>query len=75
MPVTCPATFFFQDITDATYALVLLAPGPVRVAQAVPLALLVPVLVLLVLPGPGPPLLSSRAQAVSFLVLTGSLLM
>jgi hypothetical protein len=73
MLVTCPATFFFQDITDATYELVPLVPVPV--ALVVPLALLVPVLGLLVLPGPVPPLLSSRAQAVSFPVLTGSLLM
>jgi hypothetical protein len=47
----------------------------VPVALVGPLALLVPVLALLVLLGPGPPLLSWQAQAVSFLVLMGSPLM
>jgi hypothetical protein len=50
-------------------------PVLVPVALVGPLALPVPVLALLVLPGPEPLLLSSQAQAVSSLVLMGSLLM
>ncbi len=71
MPITCPAAFFFQDIIDFTYVLGPLVPVPV--VLVVPLALLEPVLVQELVPGP--PLLSWRAQAVSFLVLMGSLLM
>jgi hypothetical protein len=67
MLITCPAAFFFQDITNVIYAQVPLVP----VALVVPLALLVLVQELV----PGPPLLSWQAQAVSFLALMGSLLM
>ena len=71
MLITCPAAFFFQDITNVIYV-----QGPlvlVPVALVVPLALLVLVLVQELVPGP--PLLSWQAQAVSFLALMGSLLM
>jgi len=73
MLITCPAAFFFQDITDVIYAQVPLVLVPVAVALVVPLALLVLVLVQELVPGP--PLLSWQAQAVSFLALMGSLLM
>ena len=69
MLMTCPAAFFFQDITNVIYVQVPLVP----VALVVPLALLVLVLVQELVPGP--PLLSWQAQAVSFLALMGSLLM
>ena len=66
MLITCSA-FFFQDISDATYAQAL-------VLQELALQVLV-LQVLQVLRVPVPPLLSSQAQAVSFLVLMGSPLM
>ena len=72
MPITCPAAFFLQDITNVTYAQGPLVPV-VPVVLVAPLALLE--LVLGQEPVPGPPLLSWQAQAVSFLVLMGSLLM
>ncbi len=69
MLITCSA-FFFQDISDATYAQAL-------VLQELALQVLVlqVLQVLQVLRVPVPPLLSSQAQAVSFLVLMGSPLM
>jgi hypothetical protein len=73
MLITCPAAFFFQDITNVIYVQVPLVLVPV--ALVVPLALLVLVLVLVQELVPGPPLLSWQAQAVSFLALMGSLLM
>ncbi|MGA2331219.1 MAG: hypothetical protein ABSG75_05610 [Syntrophales bacterium] len=84
MLITCPAAFFFQDITDATYALALaLALPELALPELVPQVLQVlqvlqvpqVLRVLQVLQVPGPPLLSWRAQAVSFLVLMGSPLM
>ena len=60
MLTTCSAAFLFQDITNVTYAQVLV----------VPLAL--PELVLGQELVPGLPLLSWQAQAVSFLALMGS---
>ena len=72
---TCPAAFFFQDIISFIYAQGPLVPVLVPVALVGPPALLVPVLALLVLPGPGPPLPSWQAQAVSSLALMDSRLM
>jgi|APFre7841882630_1041343.scaffolds.fasta_scaffold03350_3 hypothetical protein len=66
MLTTCSAAFLFQDITNVTYAQVLVVP----VVLVVPLAL--PELVLGQELVPGLPLLSWQAQAVSFLALMGS---
>lgn len=75
MPITCPAVFFFQYITNVTYARGPLVLVPVLAVPVAPLALLEPVPVLVQELVPGPPLLSWRAQAVSFRVLMGSQLM
>jgi hypothetical protein len=81
MLITCSA-FFFQDFTDATYALALVLPElalpelVLQVLQVLQVPRVLQVLrVLRVLRVPVPPLLSSQAQAVSFLVLMGSPLM
>ena len=84
MLITCSA-FFFQDISDATYAqalvlqelaLQVLVLQVLQVRQVPQVLRVLQVLqVLQVLRVPVPPLLSSQAQAVSFLVLMGSPLM
>ncbi len=81
MLITCSA-FFFQDISDATYAQALVLQElalQVLVLQVLQVPQVLRVLqvlqVLQVLRVPVPPLLSSQAQAVSFLVLMGSPLM